>query len=432
MNYEFKLPDIGEGIHEAELLEWRVKVGDTIKDGQDIATLNTDKVTVELPSPCDGKILSLHGKPGQVLVVGTVIAVLETSGKVIGQPSANQKALEAMHGSTSHAPSAPPAPAAATHVAAAQNGNVAASKTVASNPKTYGDVVNHTIIAGPSTRKMARELSVDLKRVPGSGPNGRILRTDVEAAATGVSLHAPLEAKGSSTGTRRVKLTGARANSARNLHESVQRTVTTTTTFEVTGDGIKALLKKLAPAAEKRGLKLSPLHLIAKCCASALSRHERFNATIDEETNELLLHASVDLSIAVAAGDRLVVPVIRGVERRVLFDFVADLTSVAQRAKDGKLAVGDFKGGTFTVSSTGGLERATIISTRPIINPPQTAILWCSRIQDRPRVVGGALTAGPMMNCSLSFDHRYIDGAEATVFINDLAECLEQPELALT
>jgi pyruvate/2-oxoglutarate dehydrogenase complex dihydrolipoamide acyltransferase (E2) component len=423
MSYEFKLPDIGEGIHEAELLEWRVKVGDLIKDGQDIATLNTDKVTVELPSPCAGKILSLHGTPGDVLIVGSVIAVLETTNKVLGQPSANQRALEAMHGAPTHRPGAPMPTASRVSAAAPASGTNA--------DKAYGHVVNATVIAGPSTRKMARTLDVDLKRLPGSGPSGRILRSDVEAAAHARSAHASVEARAALSGARRVKLTGPRANSARNLHESVQRTVTTTTTFEVMGDGIKALLKKLTPMAEKRGLKLSPLHLIAKCCAAALSRHERFNATIDEETSELILHDSVDLSIAVAAGDRLVVPVVRGVERKLLLDFVADLTSIAQRAKDGKLAVADFKGGTFTVSSTGGLERATIISTRPILNPPQTGILWCSRIQDRPRVQAGELCAGPMMNCSLSFDHRYIDGAEATVFINDLAEYLEQPELAL-
>lgn len=416
MSYEFKLPDIGEGIHEAELLEWRVKVGDVIKDGQEIATLNTDKVTVELPSPCDGKILSLHGKPGEVLVIGTVIAVIETTSKVVGQPSANQRALEAMHGASHAAPkkAEPVAPKPA-----------ARAEVVAQRPKAT--VTNATIIAGPSTRKLARHLGVDLKHVPATGPNGRILRSDVEAAAQDETV----EARSTSAGTRRVKLSGARATSARNLHESVQRTVTTTTTFEVAGDGIKALLKKLAPAAEKRGLKLTPIHLIAKCCAAALARHERFNATIDEETSELILHDSVDLSVAVAAGDRLVVPVIRGVERRLLLDVVSDIANVAQRARDGKLSVSDFKGGTFTVSSTGGIERATIISTRPIINPPQTAILWCSRIQDRPRVRDGVLGAGPIMNCSLSFDHRYIDGAEATVFINDLAEYLEQPELAL-
>ncbi len=425
MSYEFKLPDIGEGIHEAELLEWRVKVGDLIKDGQDIASLNTDKVTVELPSPCDGKVISLHGKPGEVLIVGTVIAVLETANKALGQASANQKALEAMHGFKAQAPVS----ASSSAVASVQ----AAARTAAAtlSHKVYGEIVNSKIIAGPSTRKLARSLDVDLKRVPGSGPSGRILRSDVETAAERPSAKHSLETPPAAAGTRRVRLSGARASSGRNLHESVQRAVTTTTSFEVMADGIKALLQKLGPAAEKRGLKLSPLHLIAKCCAAALVRHERFNATIDEETSELILHENVDLSIAVAAGDRLVVPVVRGVERRLLLEFVEDLSSIAQRAKDGKLAVSDFKGGTFTVSSTGGLERATIISTRPIINPPQTAILWCSRIQDRPRVKAGELTAGPMMNCSLSFDHRYIDGAEATVFINDLAEYLEQPELSL-
>ena len=422
MSYEFKLPDIGEGIHEAELLEWRVKVGDTLKEGQDIATLNTDKVTVELPSPCAGKVLSLHGKPGDVLIVGTVIAVIETTGKVVlGQPSANQKALEAMHGAKGHAAPTSHAPAP----------EPIATRAVAAPRKAVGEIINATIIAGPSTRKLARMLEVDLKRVPGTGPNGRILRSDVEGAAEASSALRPEVSRTEVPGSRRVKLSGARASSARNLHESVQRTVTTTTTFEVQADGIKAVLKKLQPVAEKRGLKLSPLHLIAKCCGAALKRHERFNATIDEGASELILHDSVDLSVAVAAGDRLVVPVIRGVDRRLLLDFVSELSSVAQRAKEGKLGVADFKGGTFTVSSTGGLERATIISTRPIINPPQTAILWCSRIQDRPRVKDGELSAGPMMNCSLSFDHRYIDGAEATVFINDLAEYLEQPELAL-
>ncbi len=411
MNFEFKLPDIGEGIHEAELLAWRVQVGDTIKDGQDLATLNTDKVTVELPSPCDGKILSLHGDPGQVLVVGTVIAVLETNGRVVGLTSANQRALEAMHGSASHGPTT-----TAMELPASQS---------------RAGVADGAIIAGPSTRKTARMLGLDLGQVPGTGPNGRILRSDVEAAARGAAGPTPVAARSPASAARRVKLSGARATSARNLHESVRQAVTTTTTFEVMGDGIRALLQRLAPAAEGRGLKLSPLHLIAKCCAAVLLRHERFNATIDGVTGELLLHDSVDLSVAMAAGDRLVVPVIRGVERRLLLDVVEELASLARRAKDGKLAVADLRGGTFTVSSTGGLERARILSTRPIINQPQTAILWCSRIEDAPRVASGALSVGPMMRCSLSFDHRYIDGAEATVFINALAETLELPELSL-
>jgi pyruvate dehydrogenase E2 component (dihydrolipoamide acetyltransferase) len=428
MRYEFKLPDIGEGIHEAELLEWRVSVGQAIRDGEDIATLNTDKVTVDLPAPCDGKIVALHGAPGQVLVVGTVIAEIETDSKLVGQASANQKALEAMHGAKAH-----------TASGASPKGNGAyGAQSGVSQIVPPPPVVSETIIAGPSTRKRARELEVDLKRVAGTGPSGRILRSDVEAAAAGQGAHAPAQpALGKATqvaspaGARRIPLSGARAVSARNLHDSVQRTVTTTTTFEVMGDGIKALLAKLKPAAEKRALKLSPLYLIAKCAAAALSRHERFNANIDEATGELVLYDQVDLGVAVAAGDRLVVPVIRGVDKRLLFDVVQDVSDVAQRAREGRLQVSDLKGATFTVSSTGGLERANIISTRPIINPPQTACLWVSRIVDRPRVIDGQLCAGPMLQCSLSFDHRYIDGAEATVFINDLAEYLEHPEQAL-
>jgi pyruvate/2-oxoglutarate dehydrogenase complex dihydrolipoamide acyltransferase (E2) component len=173
------------------------------------------------------------------------------------------------------------------------------------------------------------------------------------------------------------------------------------------------------------------LHLIAKCVAAALVRHERFNATIDEDTQELLLRESADLGIAVAAADRLVVPVVYGADQRLLFDLVRAMDDHARRAREGRLLLSELSGGSFTVSSTGGMERATMLSTRPIINPPQTATLWVSRIIDRPRVIQGALSAGPMLTASLSFDHRFIDGAEAVRFINDLADLLEHPERAL-
>jgi pyruvate/2-oxoglutarate dehydrogenase complex dihydrolipoamide acyltransferase (E2) component len=230
---------------------------------------------------------------------------------------------------------------------------------------------------------------------------------------------------------RRERLAGARLTSARNLHGSVQRSVTTTTTFEVPGDGLLRLQSILAPQAQLHDLKLSPLHLIAKCVAAALVRHERVNATIDEDTQELLLRESADLGIAVAAADRLVVPVVYGADQRLLFDLVRTMDDQARRAREGQLLLSELSGGSFTVSSTGGMERATMLSTRPIINPPQTATLWVSRIVDRPRVIQGLLSAGPMLTASLSFDHRFIDGAEAVRFINDLADLLEHPERAL-
>jgi pyruvate dehydrogenase E2 component (dihydrolipoamide acetyltransferase) len=424
MKFEFKLPDIGEGIHEAELLQWSVQPGQRIKEGQDVAVMNTDKVAVDLPSPRSGTVVSLHGAVGDVITVGTVIMVLEmqdASGAAV--PAAAQPPAAA-----DSAMPAPPQPAAGE-----------------ANKSEEG-----YFAAGPSVRRLARELGVSLAQVAGSGPRGRILRADVEAAGRSAPVAAaapatpepvtartpartPARIPGHTPGRtlRRERLAGARLTSARNLHGSVQRSVTTTTTFEVPGDGLLRLQSVLAPQAQLHDLKLSPLHLIAKCVAAALVRHERFNATIDEDTQELLLRESADLGIAVAAADRLVVPVVYGADQRLLFDLVRTMDDQARRAREGQLLLSELSGGSFTVSSTGGMERATMLSTRPIINPPQTATLWVSRIVDRPRVIQGVLSAGPMLTASLSFDHRFIDGAEAVRFINDLADLLEHPERAL-
>jgi pyruvate/2-oxoglutarate dehydrogenase complex dihydrolipoamide acyltransferase (E2) component len=211
----------------------------------------------------------------------------------------------------------------------------------------------------------------------------------------------------------------------------VQRSVTTTTTFEVPGDRLRELIVTLAPEAQERGLKISPLHLIAKCVGAALMRHERLNATVDEKSQEIVFRDGVDLGVAVATSDRLLVPVVRGVEKRLLFDMVRQVNDYSARARAGQLKVGELSGGSFTLSSTGGMERVTVLSTRPIINPPQTATLWVSRITDRPRVVGDQLSVGPMLFCSLSFDHRFIDGSEALRFINELGSFIEYPERAL-
>jgi len=414
MKFEFKLPDIGEGIHEAELLQWSVQPGQSIKEGQDVAVMNTDKVAVDLPSPRSGTVVSLHGAVGDVITVGTVIMVLQ------------------MH----DAPGAPVTPLAQTGSPASPVPAPAASVASGASEEGY-------FAAGPSVRRLARELGVNLSQVAGSGPRGRILRADVEAVGRAAPVAAPaaVPAAGAPpapvTGRapgrtrRRERLAGARLASARNLHGSVQRSVTTTTTFEATGDGLLRLQSVLAPQAQLHGLKLSPLHLMAKCVAAALVRHERFNATIDEDAQELLLRESADLGIAVAAGERLLVPVVYGADQRLLFDLVRTLDDYAQRAREGRLLMSELSGGSFTISSTGGMERATMVSTRPIINPPQTATLWVSRIVERPRVIEGVLSAGPMLTASLSFDHRFIDGAEAVRFINDLADLFEHPERAL-
>lgn len=413
MRYEFKLPDVGEGIHEAELLSWSVKPGEWVKEGQDLAVLNTDKVTVDLPSPRSGMIVSLHGEPGDTITVSTVLVIIDVDDGTRG-------------------PSTPP-PAEP----------VAEPISELVGKPALPDV--GWITAGPSVRRLARQKSVVLEQLVGSGPRGRILIADVETAALASAAAVPAVTEPAVPGrqpasiqiaetvatSRRQKLSGARLVSARNLHESVQRSVTTTTTFEVQGDRLRELMAMLAPEAQEHGLKLSPLHLIAKCVGAALSRHERFNATVDEKSQEIVFREGVDLGIAVATSDRLVVPVVRGVERYRLFDLVRQIDDYSVRARAGQLKVAELSGGSFTLSSTGGMERVTILSTRPIINPPQTATLWVSRITDRPRVVADHLSVGPLLFCSLSFDHRFIDGSEAVGFINDLGNYMEHPERAL-
>ena len=365
--FAFKLPDVGEGISEAELLEWRVAVGDQVAEGDEIAVVNTDKITVELPSPRAGTIRARYGEIGEIIAVGTVIVEIDDG---------SDESVEI-----------PKAPTAA----------------------------RGKVKAAPATRRRARELGVDLAGLTGSGDGGAIRLEDVEAAAAG------------SDDARRIPLKGARATAARHLAQSVHTLATSTTSFEARGDGILECLEAARPVAEKQGLKVSPVAVVAKCLAAVLSRHERFNATIDESTNELIVSETVELGLAVAAPDGLIVPVLRDAANRSLFDLAVDITDITSRARQGQLTLADIKGASFTLSSTGGLEEATIISTRPIINPPQSAVLWISRIVERPRVIAGQLKAGPMLAASLSFDHRYIDGAEATAFINDLVEMLEAP-----
>ncbi len=400
--YEFKLPDIGEGITEAQLMDWSVALGDRVEEGTEIATISTDKVDVELPSPRAGTIVELRWRPGDTIAVGEVLVRIDD-----GVEEAVEAAVEA-------------AGAAAP-----------AARKVAAREAAIGAPATARVVAAPSVRRLAKERGVELGTLAGSGGDGRILMRDVEAAIAAGEGTGAEQARPGELAARRQALPPARAVAAERLAYSVHTLATSTMSFEAAADGLRALTEKLAADAERRGVKLTPLALLAKCTAAALAEHPRFNATIDEESGELLLHAGVDLGIAVAAPAGLVVPVVRGVERRSLFEVALAVADVAERARKGRLEVADVRGGTFTLSSTGGLERAAILSTRPIVNPPQTAILWVSRIAERPRVKDGKLGAGPMLSCSLSFDHRYIDGAEATLFINDLAALIEDPDRAL-
>ncbi|MDP6345271.1 MAG: dihydrolipoamide acetyltransferase family protein [Alphaproteobacteria bacterium] len=409
--FDFLLPDIGEGISEALLISWSVAAGDVVAEGDEVATISTDKVDVELPAPRAGTVAELCWQPGDTIPVGEVLMRIDDGGAA--------KPARAKVAATAAAPTPAPAPAAAAVAEAAA-------------PPTPPKAARTTVIAAPSTRKLAAQFGVDLTAVAGSGRDGRILRRDVEAAAaTPATAPAAAPAPAEVPEVRREPLSGPRVAAFERLSYSVHTLAHSTMNFEVPADALQALLAKLKPVAETRGVKLTPAALFASCIAATLPGHPRFNATIDEERRELLLHRQVNISIAVATEAGLLVPVLRGVNQLSLFAVARAITDLAERGRSRRLAPLDMRGGTFTLSNTGNLERANFLSARPIINPPQTATLWVSRIRKRPRVIDDELGAGPMVSGSLSFDHRFIDGADATRFVNDLAAMIECPEAAL-
>ena len=386
--YEFILPDIGEGISEALLISWSIKAGDRVEEGDELATISTDKVDVELPSPRTGVVTELCWKPGDTVQVGSVFLRIDTG-----------DAKE-------------PAPAAMPTTVKAEKSGKATAKPSGS-----------TVVAAPSTRKRAQDLGIDLSAVTGSGPDGRILLRDIEGGAVSAESRKP--------DTTHEVPDSVRAAMADHMSHSVHTLAHSTMNFEARADAFLELLAKLGPKAEARDTRLTPTALFAKCVGAALTDHPRLNATIDEERGELVFHDSVNLSLAVASERGLLVPVVHGINAMSLFAVARAIADLTVRGRDGTLDRKDVRGGTFTLSNTGNMERTTITSTRPIINAPQTAILWVSRITERPRVTGGKLEAGPMVACSLSFDHRFIDGAEAVAFVNDVAANIESPEQAL-
>ena len=390
--YEFRLPDIGEGLNEAELLQWLVKVGDQVKEGDDVALISTEKVNVDLPSPRSGIVAELPWEVGDVIPVGDVFMRISDTNENSAEPKAELKAEPAKITAESSSVTAP------------------ASKNAA------------RMIAAPALRRYAREQGVDLALVTPSTPDGRLLRADIDAYLQ----QKPGEPEADEAATEKFRLSGTRLAAARRLSESSRTLATTTQSFEVHADAIIAETQRLSEERGEGSPRITPLPVIAKCIAKTLSRHKKFNANIDELDNALRMHGQVNLGFAVDTDAGLIVAVVNNVNEKDTLSLAAEIADIAQRARANSLKLDDIHGATFTLSSTGGLERATMVATTPIINLPNVAMLWVSRITDRPRVVAGKLEAGPVMACTLSFDHRFIDGAEGTAFINDLNDVFRQ------
>ena len=426
MAFEFKLPDIGEGIHEGEIVQWLVAVGDVVTEDQPLVEIMTDKVTAEIPSPVSGTITALNGKAGEVIRVGAVIVVLEegagnaTAGKSAKPATAKNVEASASAAVPTQVPSKSTEREKVKEVDGVPNGNgKSATVTLPSSAK---------VLAAPATRKLARQMGVDLTRVSGSGPRGRITAEDVKTGGGSGGGSAPRRATRAARKDQRKPFAGMRKKIAEHLVKSKQTVPHFAYVEEVDMSRIMSMREDLLPLAEERGVKLSFLPFIVKAVIAAFDQYPMLNATLDEAANEIVWKGEINMGIAVATDQGLVVPVIKNADQKSLFELAGEISQLAEKARNNKLTLDDMRGGTFTLTSIGSIGGIFGI---PIINHPEVAIMGVNKIETRPvvRNIGGAdqIVIRDMMYLSLAGDHRVMDGAEVALFVKEVIRNLEAP-----
>ena len=418
--YVFKMPDLGEGTVEAEIVAWHVKVGDQVTEDQVMAEVMTEKAAVEVPAPVTGRVVSLTGGPGDMVRVGAELVVFETEGGVdvefpVAAPPPPARAAAAP---VEPVPAAAPAPA----LARAEEGGRAA-----------GEVAKHgRIMASPASRRRAREAGIDLGQVHGSGPGGRITRQDLDAALSDTApaargpAPAPRRSAGLAkrTGTEEIKVIGVRRVIANRMTDAKRNIPHFAYVEEVDVTELESLREHLNGKAPAGTPSLTYLPFLVAALARVLEDYPQCNALYDAERNVLVRHRGVHLGVATQTPDGLKVPVVRHAEARSLWDLADEIRRVSEAARTGKASREELSGSTITVTSLGRL--GGIVST-PIINAPEMAIIGVNKAIDRPVVTGGAIVVRRIMNLSSSFDHRFVDGYDAAAMVQALKDMLEHP-----
>jgi pyruvate dehydrogenase E2 component (dihydrolipoamide acetyltransferase) len=434
--FEFKLPDIGEGVAEGEIVNWLVQAGDDVTENQEMVEVMTDKATVTIGAPKTGKIAELRFKVGDTVPVGEVLVVFDLGGAAEAPAAAPTPAAAPAPAPAAKAPAAPAAaPVVASAVGDIRENLPGMSPQVAKSADYHADKP----LAAPATRKLARELGVDLRKVEPSGSAGRVTREDVERSANGAPAPAPAAdalAKGPAApapgpapsrqaADERQPIRGLR----KRIFENMARSKHTAAHFhyidEVDVAAIVGLRDRARPYAEKAGVKLTFLPFIVKAVVAALKRHPRLNSNVDEAAMELVLRKTYDIGIATSTDAGLMVPVVRGCDRLSILEIASEIDRVARAARDGKSQKEDLGGSSFTITSLGKLGG---LFAPPIINYPEVAILGIHAIKKKPVVRGDQIVIGEIMNLSFSFDHRIIDGDVGANFAQDIISYLQEPD----
>jgi pyruvate dehydrogenase E2 component (dihydrolipoamide acetyltransferase) len=438
MATEFKLPDLGENIASGDVVTVFVSAGDVVKPGQPLLEVETDKAVIEVPCPPGGRVVSVLVKKGDTVKVGQTLVTLEPATGGIAAapvpaapaPVAAPAAAPAKPAAAAPAASPAPAPVVAKPAPAAAPAPIAAS---APEPEPRGGTATAVEPAGPAVRRLARELGVDLGRVRGSGPGGRIMREDVVAAVRQASAAGPSLRPRADTGAterddwgpiRREQMSRMRKTIAANMVRSVQTIPHLTNFDDADVTELEHLRKASAAEYAKSNLKLTALSFVIKAVSLSLRQHPSVNATIDTEKGEIVYKDYVNVGLAVDTPRGLVVPVLRNCDQLSIPQIAQAIADTAEKAKSAQYGLEDLKGGTFTISNLGAVGGAY---STPIINWPEVAILLLGRSRKMPVVHDDKIESRLMMPLSLSYDHRIIDGAMAARFLNEVIGYLESP-----
>ena len=449
--YVIRVPDIGEGIAEVELVAWHVKPGDAVVEDQHLADVMTDKATVEVPAHTHGKVLALGGAVGQVLAVGAELVRLEVEGEGNLKESSllpplgegGDGGLPAMgaaagrHAAAGPHPNPPPAGEGASATAGREKKSApapvqpapAATERIASRaqPAAVARKEGDRPLASPAVRRRALDMGIDLRRVHGSGPAGRIEHADLDAYAaggqTGAAGASPYVER---HGEEQIPVIGLRRKIAQKMQEAKRRIPHFSYVEEIDVTDLEALRQQLNQRHGATRGKLTLLPFLARAMVCSLRDFPQINARYDDDAGVVTRHAPVHLGVATQTDGGLMVPVLRHAESLDLWAFAAGLTRVTEAARTGKAAREELSGSTITITSLGPLGG---VVTTPVINHPEVAIVGVNRIIERPMLRGGQVVARQLMNLSSSFDHRVVDGMDAARFIQAMRALLETPAL---
>jgi pyruvate dehydrogenase E2 component (dihydrolipoamide acetyltransferase) len=428
MGFEFRLPDLAEGMTEAEVVQWKVGEGEKVALDQPLVEVMSDKATVEIPSPRAGVLAKINYREGEICKVGAVLFVIEES----AQARASGNGRSVAH---SHAVSAPPAAAAAALPTSASQASVAKS---GSEPSLEARVERSRVLATPATRRLARRLEIDLLRVPASGPGGRITSEDVKRFAEGgvavpdpkaatamVPLRSGAHGFAPATGDEeRIPFRGLRRRIAENMTRSAFTATHFTYVEEVDVTDLVAVRERVKARAAERGIKLTYLPFIVKAVVAGLKKWPSLNASLDEAAQEIVRKHYYHIGVAAQGPQGLMVTVVRNADARSIFDVAAEVERLGQAVQNGSARAEELTGSTFTISSLGKLGG---LHATPIINFPEVGILGVHKIEQRAVVVEGAVVPRWRMNLSISLDHRLVDGWEGAMFLQEVKELLEDP-----